>query len=261
VFVLPWEGHTMVGTTDVDHGEDLAQEPGITRAEFDYLLQAVRAQFPSLRIVEDDVLSTWSGVRPVVASGKAVDPSKEAREHLVVEEEGLVTLTGGKLTTFRSSAVQALRLAAPRVAVLAKVGESARVFAPVPTAVAASLRGLPPALKERWLSRFGPQAAAVNACALEGERDTIAHTGIAWAELRWACRHEQVVRLDDLLLRRTRLGLLMSRGGAEALPRVRRILQQELRWNDERWNDEVQRYEAIVARCHAMPKAREGRDP
>ena len=115
IFAVPWEGSTLIGTTDVDHREDLDREPAITRAEFDYVLRAAQSEFPTLGLGEADVVSTWSGVRPVIASGADVDPSKETRDHLILDEDGLITVTGGKLTTFRSSAVAALKQAAARV--------------------------------------------------------------------------------------------------------------------------------------------------
>ena len=115
LFAVPWEGSTLIGTTDVDHRDDLDREPGITRAEFDYILKAARSEFPNLELAEADVVSTWSGVRPVIASGSNVDPSKETRDSLILEEKGLITVTGGKLTTFRSTALAAMRHAADRL--------------------------------------------------------------------------------------------------------------------------------------------------
>jgi len=82
IFAIPWEGSTLVGTTDVDHRDDLDREPGITHAEFDYILRATHSEFPSLGLDEADVVSTWSGVRSVIASGSNVDPSKERRDSL-----------------------------------------------------------------------------------------------------------------------------------------------------------------------------------
>ncbi len=87
MFAVPWEGSTLIGTTDVDHRDDLDREPGITRAEFDYILRAAQAEFPSLGLGEADVVSTWSGVRPVIASGANVDPSKEKRDSLILNEK------------------------------------------------------------------------------------------------------------------------------------------------------------------------------
>jgi glycerol-3-phosphate dehydrogenase len=83
-------------------------EARITRAELDYLLEALRAQFPQLGIGEGDVLSTYAGVRPVIAGGHA-EASREGREHSVWSEDGLVAVAGGKLTTFRAIALDALK--------------------------------------------------------------------------------------------------------------------------------------------------------
>ncbi|HEX5686418.1 MAG TPA: glycerol-3-phosphate dehydrogenase/oxidase [Ideonella sp.] len=253
VFALPWEGATLVGTTDLDHHDDLAHEPGITRAELDYLMQALRHAFPALALAEADVRSTWSGVRPVVGSGRDVAPSSEPREHLVLDEQGLVTVTGGKLTTFRSTARQVLRCAARHVPVLATAPPDDTVLAPTSAATPVALAPLPPALRERWIARFGDLAPALLQTARPGELRTIANTGIAWAELRWACRHEAVVHLDDLLLRRTRLGLLLRDGAAELAAQLQPLVQQELGWPDEQWQREWTRYQALIARCYALP--------
>ena len=78
-----------------------------------------------MELTEADVVSTWSGVRPVIASGANVDPSKETRDSLILEEDGLVTVTGGKLTTFRSTALALLRQAAHRLPEL-KTGRTGR---------------------------------------------------------------------------------------------------------------------------------------
>lgn len=252
VFALPWEGATLVGTTDLDHRDDLAHEPGITRAELDYLLLALQHAFPALALNEADVRSTWSGVRPVVSSGRGVAPSSEPREHLVLDEQGLVTVTGGKLTTFRSTARQALHCAARHVPALAAARANETIFAP-PAAASAALDTLAPALRDRWTARFGDDAPLLLQSAQPGDLQTIANTGIAWAELRWACRHEAVVHLDDLLLRRTRLGLLLRDGGAELAPHLRPLVQQELRWSDNEWQREWSHYQALIARCYALP--------
>ena len=110
VFAIPWEGVTIVGTTDVDHKGDMWTEPSISSAELEYILESLRHAFPRLDIAEKDIRSTWSGVRGVINTG-ARDPSKESREHALWEENGLLTVTGGKLTTFRVMALETLRAA------------------------------------------------------------------------------------------------------------------------------------------------------
>jgi len=100
VFIFPWEGITLIGTTDTDHRHSISDEPSISPDEVAYLMAAAEAPFPSIKLTLNDIISTFSGIRPVIGTGKA-DPSKEARDHVVWEEEGLLTVTGGKMTTFR----------------------------------------------------------------------------------------------------------------------------------------------------------------
>ena len=95
----------------------------------------------------------------------------------------------------------------------------------------------------------------MKACARADEFRTIRHTGTSWAELRWACRSEEVVHLDDLLLRRTRLGLLLRNGAEELLPRLEAITREELGWSQTRWDKEVSAYRLLIARCYSAPKA------
>ncbi len=253
VFAVPWEGAVLVGTTDIDHRGALDLEPSISREEVDYLMGAVRREFPALDLREDDVVSTWAGVRPVVASGAHVDPSKEARDHLIAEEGGLLTVTGGKLTTFRATAVAALRSVAARVPALAGVGQSTRIFAAPAPEAAQALAGLSPALAQRWIARYGDAAPQVLAAARARDLDAVGSTPATWAELRWAFRSEDVVHLDDALLRRSRLGLLLRDGGAAILPRVAEIAREEAGWDDARWRAEEARYRALIARCYSLP--------
>lgn len=264
VYALPWEGATLVGTTDLDHRQDLSIEPAITRPEFDYLLEAVQGAFPSVGLGEADVMSTWAGVRPVVSSRKAVDPSRETREHMIVDEDGLVTVTGGKLTTFRSTAVQALRTVAHRVPALGALsaGQSpGQLFDPLPADIDDRLAALPASQRARWIARYGSRAPTVLAEMPASERVTIGHTDVAWAELRWACRHEAIGHLDDLMLRRTRLGLLMRDGAYELLDAIEPIARAELGWAADRWRDECERYVERVARCYGRPRAADPADP
>ncbi|MDT9001483.1 glycerol-3-phosphate dehydrogenase/oxidase [Paucibacter sp. APW11] len=267
VFALPWLGATLVGTTDLDHRESLDREPGISRAEFDYLLRALQHQFPSLDLGEQQVLSTWSGVRPVLASGQDLAPSEETREHFIAEEAGLITVTGGKLTTFRASALQALRLASRRVPALAMLTaldgpSTAPVFAAATLATRRRLlqdRRLGAALAQRWLDLYGEQALALQALVDERGAAELQPLGPpapsrpVWGELRHACRSEAVEHLDDLLLRRSRLGLLMPEGAAELLPRLRLLCAEELHWSDSRWALEAQRYQDCIRRCYGVP--------
>lgn len=250
VFMFPWEGVTLVGTTDVDHSGDLKTDATITPDEVAYLMMAVDFQFPQLALRLDDVIATYAGVRPVIDTGKA-DPSSEGRDHAVWQENGLLTVTGGKLTTFRLIALDALRHAAPLLPGWNPDLRARPVFGP-PAALPDS-HGLPRLQRQRLQGRYGSQAAALLGHARAGELETIPGTETAWAELRWAAHAEAVVHLEDLLLRRTRLGLQLREGGAAHMPRIRAICQPELGWHDERWETEEAAYLALWRRHYAMP--------
>ncbi len=239
VFAFPWEGATLVGTTDVDHRDDLRNEASITPAEVAYLMAAIRFQFPQLGLSQDDIISTYAGVRPVIDSGKA-SPSQEGRDHAVWLEDGLLSVTGGKLTTFRLIALDALRHAAPLLPGWQATPRIEPVFARAPALPATTALG--PQQRLRLQGRYGRYAPALLAAAQEGELETIAGSETLWAELRWAARSEAVLHLEDLLLRRTRLGLLLRHGGLAELPRIRAICQPELGWSDALWESEQASY-------------------
>jgi glycerol-3-phosphate dehydrogenase len=251
VFAFPWEGATLVGTTDVDHREGLEREAAITRAELDYLMLALRAQFPQLDLNELDVIATYAGVRPVLASGEDDAPSKAGREHAVFSSPGLVRVAGGKLTTFRAIALDVLRAAQQQLPDWRDGLEPCRIYDPVP--LPHSAQRLPPPILRRLAGRYGAQAQALLDAAHEGELEAIPATDTLWAELRWAARAEGVEHLDDLLLRRTRIGLLSSGGGEQHLARIRTICQPELGWPDARWEEELDTYRFTWKTHYSLP--------
>ncbi|HEU4326344.1 MAG TPA: glycerol-3-phosphate dehydrogenase/oxidase [Roseiflexaceae bacterium] len=251
VFLLPWEGVTLVGTTDLDHDAPLDVEPALSPQEASYLMAAVTALFPALDLTLADVSASFAGVRPVVAGGHA-DPSKETRDHVVWAERGLLTITGGKLTTFRLIALEALEAARTLLPGLPAPDRHARALDAAPDELP-DAEALDPAARARLLGRYGASAPALVAAARPGELTRVAGTPTLWAELRWAARAEAVQHLDDLLLRRTRLGLLLPEGGAALLPELRALCQTELGWDDTRWTDETMRYRAIWRAAYAPP--------
>ena len=197
-------------------------------------------------------MSTYAGVRPVIDSGKA-NPSQEGRDHAVWLEDGLLSVTGGKLTTFRLIALDALRHAAPLLPRLACKAVRRTGLRPAPPALSAPALGALQRL--RLQGRYGRYAPALLAAAQTGELETIAGTETLWAELRWAARSEAVLHLEDLLLRRTRLGLLLRHGGTEALPRIRAICQPELGWSDAHWESEQASYLLLWQTRYRAPPA------
>ncbi len=251
VFFMPWEGITVVGCTDLDHDQDLDVEARITKQEVDYLLEMVNYQFPSLGIKNGDILSTYSGIRPVIARG-ASDPSKERRDHSIWVEKGLISVSGGKLTTFRLIALDVLRHIAGFIPDMTVKDTVEPVFH------RASGREIPigrldSSLRQRLAGHYGKEAKEVIRCAGHGELERVPGTDTLWAELRWAARNEAVVHLEDLLLRRTRLGLLLPEGGVSILDYVRSLCQEILGWKDDRWYSELDAYRELWRKCYSVP--------
>ena len=128
-----------------------------------------------------------------------------------------------------------------------------RIFDAVPLPRAA--QRLPAPVLRRLAGRYGEQAQALLDAAGATELETIPGTETLWAELRWAARAEAVAQLDDLLLRRTRIGLLLRGGGEEHLARIRAICQPELDWPDARWEEEARAYARLWQTHYSLPAA------
>lgn len=247
MYVLPWEGRVLLGTTDLDHDGDMAQEPVITPQEQEYLLATINYWFPEAKLDDGDVIATMAGVRPVVDTGKA-EPSKESREEIVWADDGLVTISGGKLTTFALMARKALDAARPWLGDIREpqgAVEMERVQLDEDPKLARRLEG-----------RHGRNAGQVLEEARRDGFERIADTPFLWAELRHAARNEQVVHLEDLMLRRIRVGVLLRDGGTSLLARVREQAQGLLGWDDAYWGEEVARYERVWAAAYGPNAAR-----
>lgn len=248
VFAFPWEGITLVGTTDVDHGLGVQTDPHLTEQEFDYLMMGALYAFRPAGLHLRDVQAAFSGIRPVVDTGQS-DPSKESRESVLWDEHGLLTIAGGKLTTFRLMALEALRAVRKRLPHQPRFSTKQRMLDPIDTALIADLD---PAVALRLFGRYGADTSGLVQTAQPDELQPIGSTPALWAELRWAARAEGVVHLDDLLLRRVRLGLLLPQGGLTCINRIRSIAQPELGWSDERWAQEVSDYTSLWNRCYSV---------
>ena len=266
VFVFPWENRSVIGTTDLDHPPLDDKEVGITNDEVDYLLTAVNELFDHIDINREDVISTWAGVRPLISEGgdgKRVSPSKEKRDHSVWLDNNLVTVSGGKLTTFRLIALDVLKVCQK---VLALDDSEAlnnnnqydsQVFSNVvPTNE--KFATLPAQLQQRLLGFYGLQLDTLLELAHDDDLTYVTDSNTIWAEIRFTARYEQVVHLDDLLLRRTRLGLILPHGAMTPLisARIEQICQQELGWDEQKWQQEVSRYQELWQRYYHLPTER-----
>jgi len=238
IFIIPWEGAVIYGTTDVDHKTDLSIEPVISKEEISYLMDGLKAFFPSLEISLTDALSSYAGVRPVL-SRKQLAPSKESREHVVWINKGLVTITGGKLTTFRKLAADALK-AAMHFLPQARPFKDEGFFKSTPEHF--TDERISPLLLRRLIGRYGEGAKEILKNSDVDDLSYIPGTNTVWAEIPYTARHEAVKHLEDLLLRRVRIGLITPEGGKNHIGRIKKMCASVLPWNEDKWNTEINIY-------------------
>ncbi len=250
MFIYTWEGRTVIGTTDLDHKDNLDDEAVITAEEVKYLLRAANHEFPQAKLTPTDVIATFSGVRPIVSSGKGLDPSKERRDHAVWADKGVVSVSGGKLTTFRQIAQDVLTAAEAWLPSIKQRDQKASVFSNPESHISSPLS---PEQYRRFVGKYGYLAQRFLAEMPLQELKLIPETQTLWAEVRWALRYEQVVHLDDLMLRRTRLGLLLVKGGADHFDTIKQMALSE-GWTEERWVSEQARYSQIWHTYYSLPK-------
>lgn len=252
VFAFPWQGMTVVGTTDLDHDQPLDAEPRITPGEVDYLMSALRQALGEHAPAMEDIQACWSGIRPVISSGKQA-PSREKRHHDLWEDQGVIHVAGGKLTTFHPIARQLIRRVARKLRRPRPADPGMPLFRSADPATLELLQhehGLGCHARRRLAGRFGHRVRELVAL---GPFERIEPTNTRWVELEWTLRHESVMHLDDLLLRRTRLGLILPDGGETLMPRLQDLCQQFLGWDKERWEHECDRYRRIWLSAHAPP--------
>lgn len=256
VFFIPHPEGVLLGTTDLFHDGSL-DDPRATRAEIAYLLRAIQAHFPGRGIGEDDVLGAFAGVRPILSS-EVEDPSRASREEAVWEERGLLSVAGGKLTTWRQMAEEVVdealwhlpeeraRQAGPCLTVGTPLGALAPLDLPERLAAA---HGVEPPVARGLARRLRGDAwwAPVLARAPCELRPVMDGTDLSVAEVRAHLRTGGVVRLEDLLLRRARLGMWQPDLAREVVGRLRVPFHEELGWEPERWDRERERFERALA--------------
>ncbi len=254
VFAVPHPEGTLVGTTDLFH-EGPLDDPRPSADEAAYLLRFAQTLFPAARVTASSVSGAFAGVRPVLSS-RAEDPSAASREEAVWEEDGLVSTAGGKLTTFRATAAKVVDAAVKllpeaRQESLAP-SQTAAVALPwraEPAALAAGLRamGVPDGVREGMARRLGALALPAASAAGETLRPLAAGLDLCAAELLWQLRFGGAVHLEDLLLRRVRLGMWQPRLCLALAPTLRPLLRRAAGWSVTRWNAELARLERAVA--------------
>jgi glycerol-3-phosphate dehydrogenase len=241
IFALPWLGSTLVGTTDNEYDAEDLDHVRPAEEDVQYLLGAVNAFFGTA-VGRADITGAYAGVRPLIATGdpkKSVDISRKAE--LYETSSGMITITGGKLTTWRRMAKMAVDRLVERDA---RTAPCRTHEVPLGQAIDAArlprVEGVPEEAYERLAGRYGH--AAHDVLAVAGESGELAQPIVAGgpadllAEAVYAARREQAVSVGDALLRRTRTALLAARGAADpegtTARRVATAMAAELGWGD-----------------------------
>jgi glycerol-3-phosphate dehydrogenase len=257
LFVIPWGDYWVIGTTDNDWHYDKAH-PAASSVDIDYLLDHVNAVL-AVPLTRADISGVYAGLRPLLA-GEQEATSQLSREHAISRSpRGMVSVAGGKYTTYRVMARDAVdaavgelgrhapRCVTDRIPLLGADGYYA--LANQADAVADEV-GLPRWRVDHLLGRYG---ALVHEVLEPGRIDRrwlepVPGAGLyLMAEVRYAATHEGALHLDDVLARRTRISIETTHRGVEAMKPVAQVLAEVLGWDDERLTAEVAAYDARVA--------------
>jgi glycerol-3-phosphate dehydrogenase len=255
LFVIPWGEHWILGTTDTPWRLN-RDHPAASSADIAYLLDQVNKVL-TRPVLPESILGVYAGLRPLLA-GESDETSRLSREHAVVTPvPGLVLVAGGKYTTYRVMAEDAVdaavtgfpSVAASRTAHLPLVGAQRWTEVRDTAAELAAGAGLAEEAVARLLRRHGDQVGAVLDLAradAELARPLDGAPGYLAAEVVHAVRAEGALHLDDVLTRRTRVSIQTAHRGVDSAPRVAALMARELGWDEERTSREVAHYAARV---------------
>jgi glycerol-3-phosphate dehydrogenase len=229
MFVLPGATHTIIGTTDT-HTDERPDQVRATRADVAYLLDAANAYFPEANLTTDDVVCAWAGIRPLIASGNSGDPAGASREHAItVGARGVIAVTGGKLTTYRSMSEEVVDRAQRYLGVPRTRSHTAE--RPLPgSAVRPSATG--------WRSQL-----------------LVPELPYTMSDVSDAADHEFACTIADVLVRRTHLAFETRDHGAAVAPRVAELLAPRLGWSPADVSRALDDYRAEIARLFTIDEA------
>lgn len=270
LFIIPWSRYWIIGTTDTPYHQDLTH-PVVTKSDIDYIIEHANVILED-PLTRDDVIGHWAGLRPLLqpgtlGGGDEAQSTKVSREHTVTEATpGLVTIAGGKLTTYRVMAQDAVDFAIG--AERAKAAPSLTEKTPLLGAVGyetyqrradkiADEYGVSRFMIDHMLHRYGAMVPELLDMVLERPdlgRPLEQAPAYLRAEIAYACTHEGVLHLEDIMVTRTRLTYEMRGQGRAAVPEIAAIAAEYLGWDDARREAEIAAYEA---RCEAEDAAAE----
>ena len=257
VFVVAWGDSTYIGTTDTDYEGDV-DAPMCTRDDVEYLLRAINGAIEGT-ITPDDITGTWAGLRPLVKSAPTARTADLSRRHRVTaRDSGVISINGGKLTTYREMAADTVDTVVDHLGDRAPKGLARRSrtrklalrgAAGYEAAKATVVPGLSAQQVEHLVGRHGGEARVLFAM-VEATPDLAQPLveGLPYlrAEAVYAARHEMVATVDDVLSRRTRARLLAAEASAAAADDVAALVGPELGWTEDEQRAQVDAYRTSV---------------
>ena len=262
MFVLPWGEFSYIGTTDTDCQDD-PDEVRTTAGDVLYLLRSANAAFPNAHLDQADVRSTWAALRPLMQPHEALDPSEVSREHVIVAGlGGMLTIAGGKLTTYRVMATDMVdrvtrmlheldgRLRPGRAPTDVEALPGGEVTDLGPMEQAGLDLGLPLAAVVHILRTFGTEGAAVFNLIRERRelaRPLVPDHAATEAEVIQVARRELASRVDDVLVRRLKVAYEALDHGCSAARRTAELMGEVLGWDEARIAAEAARYENAIS--------------
>jgi glycerol-3-phosphate dehydrogenase len=273
LFALPWGERTYLGTTDTDYEGSPGTEAA-TLEDVDYLIDASNHHFPNNHITRDDVISTWAGLRPLIAPEPEVgeiSESQVSREHqILIGEDGLITIAGGKLTTYRKMAKECVDTAVNLLKLMGKLPadiHSGQTFKfPLPGAVgwpedddhdkvAADLTkacdcGLSAEVSRHLVDTYGMRALELaKLCATDpSQMEPIVPGRVEiMAQIDFGVREELAASVSDIMIRRTQIFFRDFQQGLGSLEKVALRMAHLIGWSDEEKQKSIDAYKAEVA--------------
>jgi glycerol-3-phosphate dehydrogenase len=257
-FVVPWQGRVNIGTTDTDFQGD-KDHPRAAADEVNEILGAINTYFPAAQLDSSDVISTWAGLRPLITDPRATDTTAVSRKEEIIETtDGLISVGGGKLTTYRLMAEQGVDLAVKRLR------ERFQIHANNVSTAEAAIGG-PLGLKES--EDLAARISQTENLSLETSRHLVRDYGADYlrlielmrenerlreklveglpqvlAEVVYSARYEMAMTLADTMTRRMRLAILAGRDSVTAAAAVAQTMASELGWSGEETERQIAQF-------------------
>lgn len=268
-FVVPWQGRVNIGTTDTDYSGD-KDHPRAEFSEVNEILGAINSYFPEARLEPSDVISSWAGLRPLIADPRAGATTEVSRKEEIIETtDGLISIGGGKLTTYRLMAEHGINLAAKRLK------ERFNIEANNASTEDVAIGG---ALSRDELAIIGERLSQTENLPIETARHLLHTYGADYqrlielmhedemlrerlipglpqvlAEIVYAARHEMAMALADVMTRRARLAMVAGEEAVKCATIIANIMARELGWNQHEIERQIAQFAAEFEREFAPP--------